>query len=104
MNGDAGLGFTRHTRTVGSAAKEQVESSGAARPLNAGRTGRMGAGARADLSSVCSGHLSCERTGPEVGEPTPKGNTPFVCVLIRAINVAARKWLTHLSRRSLTKP
>lgn len=79
MNGDAGLGFTRHTRTVGSAAREEVESSGAARPLNAGRTSRMGAGARADQSSVCNGHLSCERTGPEAGEPTPQGKYP-VCV------------------------
>lgn len=79
MNGGAGLGFTRHTRTVGVRRREQVESSGAARPLNAGRTGRMGAGARADQSSVCNGHLYCERTGPEAGEPTPKGNIPFVC-------------------------
>ncbi len=73
MNGAAGLGFTRHTRTVGSAAREEVESSGAARPLNTGRTGRMGSGARADLSSVfVTAICTASALGPRLGSRPPR--------------------------------
>ena len=79
MNGGAGLGFTRHTRTVGSAAK------GASRIFRRRKAAQRrthrphGGGCRRGSVECVAAICIASALGPRLGSRPPRGNIPFVC-------------------------